>query len=53
MALGTYGIKRLSDVSPENVEIISLYTPSRESAADTIIKKIKHTKYFNPLLPQY
>jgi hypothetical protein len=40
MALGTYGIKRLSDVSPENVEIISLYTPSRESTSETVIRKL-------------
>ena len=45
MALGTYGIKRLSDVSPENVEILSLYTPSRESASETIIKKLNAKRF--------
>jgi hypothetical protein len=48
MALGTYGIKRLSDVSPENVEIISLYTPSRESTSETVIRKLNAKTILTP-----
>ena len=48
MALGTYGIKRLSDVSPENVEILSLYTESRESVENATIKKLDAKSILTP-----
>jgi len=48
MALGTYGIKRLSDVSPQNVEILSLYTESRESVENATIKKLDAKSILTP-----
>ena len=48
MALGTYGIKRLSDVSPEDVEILSVYTPSRESVDGVTIKTLDATSILSP-----
>ncbi|NDB29828.1 hypothetical protein EB155_08780, partial [archaeon] len=30
MALGSYGTRRPADVSPEDVEILKIYTPSRD-----------------------
>lgn len=48
MALGTYGIKRLSDVSPEDVEILSLYTPSRESVEQATITALDAKSILSP-----
>ena len=48
MALGTYGIKRLSDVSPEDVEILSLYTLSRETVENATIKKLDAKSILTP-----
>jgi hypothetical protein len=51
MALGTYGITRPADMSPEDVEIIMIYTPSRDYTATPVIKKLNAaqilTPYFN------
>ena len=40
MALGTYGITRPADMAPEDVEIVMVYTPSRDYTATPIIKKL-------------
>jgi len=32
MALGTYGTKRIADISPEEVDIIKIYTPNRDES---------------------
>jgi len=48
MALGTYGIKRLSDVSPEDVEIISLFSPTRDSVDNTNVTKLNATNLLTP-----
>ena len=51
MALGTYGIVRPADVSPEDVEIILHYTESRDVTQNFIMKKLNTrsilTPYFN------
>jgi hypothetical protein len=51
MALGTYGITRPADMSPEDVEIIMIYTPSRDYTAEPVVKKLNAaqvlTPYFN------
>jgi hypothetical protein len=51
MALGTYGITRPADMSPEDVEIIMIYTPSRDYTSTPVIKKLNAaqilTPYFN------
>ena len=51
MALGTYGITRPADMSPEDVEIIMHYTPSRDVTADYVLKTLDAasilTPYFN------
>ena len=39
MAIGTYGTVRPSDVSPEDVEIVMVYAPTRDQA-DLISQKI-------------
>ena len=33
MAIGTYGTIRPADVSPEDVEIVVVYTPSRDETS--------------------
>ena len=48
MALGTYGIKRLSDVSPEDIEILLLYTPSRESVEQATITTLDAKSVLTP-----
>ena len=40
MALGTYGITRPADVSPDDVEIILHYTPSRDVTNNFTLKKL-------------
>jgi len=40
MALGTYGTTRPSDMSPEDVEIILNYTPSRDVTNNFELKKL-------------
>mgnify|MGYP003629889512 FL=1 len=51
MALGTYGITRPADMSPEDVEIIMHYTPSRDVTEDFVLKTLDAasilTPYFN------
>ena len=44
MALGTYGIKRPADVSPEDVEVVMVYTPSRDSVEGATVKKLNAAK---------
>ena len=41
MALGTYGIVRPADVSPEDVDIILHYTASRDVTDTFTLKKLK------------
>ena len=40
MALGTYGIKRPADISPADVEIVMIYTPSRDNTDTPVVKKL-------------
>jgi hypothetical protein len=51
MALGTYGITRPADMSPEDVEIILNYTPSRDVTDNFVLTKLDAasilTPYFN------
>ena len=46
MALGTYGTTRPSDMSPEDVEIILNYTPSRDVTNDFELKKLNATQMY-------
>ncbi len=48
MALGTYGTTRPSDMSPEDVEIILNYTPSRDVTNDFELKKLNATEILTP-----
>lgn len=48
MALGTYGITRPADMDPEDVEIIMIYTPSRDFTSNPIIKKLDATQILTP-----
>jgi len=48
MALGTYGIKRPADVSPEDVEVIMVYTPSRDSVEGATVKKLNAASILTP-----
>jgi hypothetical protein len=48
MALGSYGIIRPADVSPEDVEIILHYTPSRDVTTDFTLKKLNSTQILTP-----
>ena len=48
MALGTYGITRPADMSPEDVEIIMHYTPSRDVTEDFVLKKLDAASILTP-----
>jgi hypothetical protein len=48
MATGTYGSIRPSDVSPEDVEIILNYTPSRDETNNFILKKLDASSILKP-----
>ena len=48
MALGTYGITRPADMAPEDVEIIMVYTPSRDFTSTPIIKKLNSSQILTP-----
>jgi hypothetical protein len=48
MALGTYGIVRPADVSPEDVEIILHYTESRDVTQNFIMKKLNTRSILTP-----
>lgn len=48
MATGNYGIVRPSDVSPEDVEIILHYTPSRDLTTDFTLTSLDSLQYLRP-----
>jgi len=48
MATGSYGNVRGADVSPEDVEIIMNYTPSRDDTDNFILKKLDATSILRP-----
>ena len=48
MAIGTYGTIRPSDVSPEDVEIILNYTPSRDVTDNFVLKKLNALNILKP-----
>jgi hypothetical protein len=48
MALGSYGIVRPADVSPQDVEIILNYTPSRDVTNEFVLKKLDATSILTP-----
>ena len=48
MALGTFGTTRPADMSPEDVEIILNYTPSRDVTENFILKKLDAASILKP-----
>jgi len=48
MALGTYGIVRPSDVSPDDVDIILHYTESRDVTDNFLLKKLNARNILTP-----
>ena len=48
MALGTYGTTRPAGMSPEDVEIILNYTPSRDVTNDFVLKTLDATEVLTP-----
>jgi hypothetical protein len=48
MAIGTYGTVRPSDVSPEDVEIIMNYTPTRDVTNNFVLKKLDAATLLKP-----
>lgn len=49
MSLGNFGNKRPATVSPADVEIISVYAPSRDASETTVMKKLVSTDILTPL----
>ena len=48
MATGTYGTIRPADVSPEDVEIILNYTPSRDETSNFVLTKLDSSSLLKP-----
>jgi len=48
MATGTYGTIRPADVSPEDVEIILNYTPTRDETTDFVLTKLNSAAILKP-----
>ena len=48
MATGNYGTIRLADVSPQDVEIIVNYTPSRDAGNEFTLTKLDSLQYLTP-----
>ena len=48
MAIGTYGTLRNADVSPEDVEIILKYTPSRDETDNFVLTKLDAPSILRP-----
>ena len=48
MALGTYGTTRPADMSPEDVQIILNYTPSRDVTNDFELKSLNAAEILTP-----
>tara|TARA_R110002167_G_scaffold163505_2_gene360427 strand:- start:1105 stop:2010 length:906 start_codon:yes stop_codon:yes gene_type:complete len=48
MALGAYGIKRPADVSPEDVDIVMIYTPTREANSGVVVKNLDASAILAP-----
>lgn len=48
MATGNYGIVRPADVSPEDVEIILHYVPSRDQTSNFVLTKLDALQYLTP-----
>ena len=48
MAIGTYGTIRPSDVSPEDVEIILNYTPSRDETENFVLTTLDSPSVLRP-----
>ena len=49
MAVGSYGIIRPADVSPEDVEIYFHYVPNRTNVADVTLKRLSTTDVLTPV----
>ena len=48
MSIGTYGTLKPADVSPEDVEIIMNYTPSRDVTNNFVLKTLDATSLLKP-----
>jgi len=48
MSLGTYGTVRPADMSPEDVDIILNYTPSRDVTNQFVLKKLNASNILTP-----
>jgi hypothetical protein len=48
MSLGTYGTVRPADVSPQDVDIILNYTPSRDVTNNFVLKKLNSANILTP-----
>jgi len=48
MAIGSYGTIRPSDVSPEDVEILMVYTPSRDVTNDFVLTRLDAPTILRP-----
>jgi len=49
MAIGVYGVKRPADVDPIDVEVIVIYTPTRNATENQIITKLNGSDVLTPV----
>ncbi len=48
MATGNYGVVRPADVSPEDVDIILHYVPSRDQTTDFVLTRLDALQFLRP-----
>jgi hypothetical protein len=48
MSVGSYGVIRSADMSPEDVDIILNYTPSRDETANFVLTKLDAKSILRP-----
>ena len=50
MSIGVYGVKRPADVDPIDIEVIVIYTPTRNATENQIITKFAGTDIIKPIM---
>lgn len=50
MSIGVFGVKRPADVSPNDIEVVVLYTQTRNSTETPIINKLRGVDVIKPIM---
>jgi hypothetical protein len=50
MAIGVYGVKRPADVDPNDIEVVVIYTKTRNAGESQIITKLFGNQVIKPVM---